>query len=170
MSRDAALAELEAARSEWASSFERVPDGALAYLKPGDDYSLGGLQTHVNWVLLHYRRVLDGIVAGAFGELEPQDARGESEAAVRRAREPLTAAERRQSLSEMDRLHQAVLASARKVPQGDWLRKAPVVYAEGQDPYPTSPDDLIGWLRDHYREHVHQCADLVAESQASAAS
>jgi hypothetical protein len=44
----------------------------------------------------------------------------------------------------------------------DWQLKTPVVYGEGQDPYPTSPDDVIGWLRDHYREHVQQCPELVA--------
>ena len=34
----------------------------------------------------------------------------------------------------------------------------------GQDPYPTSPEDIIEWLRDHYREHVQQSADLVREA------
>ena len=42
-------------------------------------------------------------------------------------------------------------------------RTAPVVYGPGQAPYPTSADDLIGWLRDHYREHVEQSADLIEE-------
>ena len=32
----------------------------------------------------------------------------------------------------------------------------------GQDPYPTSPDDVLGWLREHYREHVEQCPQLIA--------
>jgi hypothetical protein len=32
----------------------------------------------------------------------------------------------------------------------------------GQDPYQTSPDDVLGWLREHYREHVHQCPELIA--------
>jgi hypothetical protein len=46
--QQSAMSDLETARSEWATSFQNVPDQALAYLKPGDDYSLGGLQTHVN--------------------------------------------------------------------------------------------------------------------------
>jgi len=81
MDRDAALADFESARVEWEAAFAQVPDGALAYLKPGDDYALGGLQVHVNWVLTHYRRVLDGIIAGGFKQLGPQDSAGEGDAA-----------------------------------------------------------------------------------------
>jgi len=36
------------------------------------------------------------------------------------------------------------------------------VYGAGEAPYSTSPEDVIGWLRDHYREHVQQCPELVA--------
>jgi hypothetical protein len=161
-----AMSDFENARSGWAACFERVPDDALGYLKPGDDYSLGGLQTHVNWVLVHYRRVLDGIVAGGFGELGPQDAPGEADAAGHKARSGMTPQERRAALDEMARTHAAVVAATVKLAEGDWERKAPVIYGAGQDPYPTSPEDIIGWLRDHYREHVQQSADLVAEWKA----
>jgi len=161
-----AIADLEAARSEWAASFQQVPDEALAYLKPGDDYSLGGLQTHVNWVLLHYRRVLEGIIAGRFGALGPQDGPGEADAAGHKARSGMTPQERRVALDEMARLHSAVVVAAAKLGEDDWARKAPVTYGAGQDPYPTSPEDIVGWLRDHYREHVQQSADLVAEWRA----
>lgn len=161
-----AMADFEAARAEWAASFERVPDEALAYLKPGDDYSLGGLQAHVNWVLLHYRRILDGLIACGFGELGPQDAPDEAVEAGRRARSGMTPRERRGAVDEMARLHSAVLAAVTRLEDGDWGRKAEVVYGAGQDPYPTSAEDIIGWLRDHYREHVQQSADLVAAWKA----
>jgi hypothetical protein len=166
VAREAALADFEAARGEWAASFLRVPDEALAYLKPGDDYSLGGLQTHVNWVLVHYRRVIDGIIAGGFGELGPQDAPGEPEAAARQARLGMTPQQRQASLDEMAQLHSAVLAAVSRLGEGDWSRQAPVVYGAGQEPYPTSPEEVIGWLRDHYREHVQQSADLVGAWRA----
>jgi len=166
VAQQSAMSDFETARSEWAASFVRVPDDALAYLKPGDDYSLGGLQVHVNWVLVHYRRVLDGIIAGDFGELGPQDAPGEAEAAGHRARAGMTPQERRAALDEMAGLHAAVGAAVAKLADGDWARKAPVIYGAGQDPDPTSPEDIIGWLRDHYREHVQQSADLVAEWEA----
>lgn len=166
VAQQSAMSDLETARSEWAASFEHVPDEALGYLKPGDDYSLGGLQTHVNWVLVHYHRVLDGIIAGGFRQLGPQDQPGEADAAGHKARSGMTPHERRAALDEMARLHSAIVAAAAKLAEDDWARKAPVTYGAGQDPYPTSPEDIVGWLRDHYREHVRQSADLVAEWKA----
>jgi len=167
MDREAALADFDAARKEWEAAFVQVPDGALVYLKPGDDYALGGLQVHVNWVLLHYRRVLDGIVAGGFKPLGPQDSPGEGDAAGQRAKEGLAKGDRAKSLADMARLHAAVTAACTKVSAADWARKAEVVYGEGQDPYPTSPEDIVECLRDHYREHVTQSADLIDAWEAS---
>jgi hypothetical protein len=167
MERDAALADFEAARREWESAFAKVPDDALTYLKPGDDYALGGLQVHVNWVLTHYRRVLDGIIAGRFARLGPLDEAGEIAPALVKAKAGLNAGERAKSLDEMGRLHTAVAEAVSRMPAADWSRKADVIYGEGQDPYPTSPDDILGWLREHYREHVQQSADLIADWKAS---
>ena len=162
MERDAALADFEAARAEWEAALAKVPDEALGYLKPGDDYALGGLQVHVNWVLRHYGRVLDGLIADGFGPMAAADPPGEWEAFNEKAKAGLTAAGRIQAVVEMTGLHHSVIKAARALELGDWWRKAAVVYGEGKDPYPTSPEDLIGWLRDHYREHVDQSADLVA--------
>jgi hypothetical protein len=159
--RDAALVDFEAARAEWAAALAKVPDEALAYLKPGDDYALGGLQVHVNWVLRHYSRVLDALIANGFAPMAAADPPGEWEDFNQKAKAGLTAAGRIQALAEMTSLHQSVLKAARGLDMGDWWRKAAVVYGEGKDPYPTSPEDLIGWLRDHYREHVAQSADLI---------
>ncbi len=161
MEREAALSDFEAARAEWESALAKVPDEALAYLKAGDDYAIGGLQVHVNWVLVHYGRVLDAMIASGFAPIGPKDAPGESEAVNQKAKAGLTAAGRREALTEMASLHQSLLRGAQGLAAADWSRKAPVVYGEGKDPYPTSPEDVIGWLRDHYREHVGQSADLV---------
>ena len=166
MDLEAALADFDAARSGWESAFAKVPDDALSYLKPGDDYALGGLLVHVNWVLTHYKRVLDGISRARFGQLGPQDPIGEAEAAGMEAKVGLEAGQRAKKLVEMARLHAAVVTAIARLPEGDWSRKAAVIYGEGQDPYPTSPEDIIGWLRDHYREHVEQSADLVADWRA----
>jgi hypothetical protein len=167
MDREAALADFAAARTEWESALAKVPDDALGYLKRGDDYALGGLLIHVNWVLRHYGRVLDGITAARFGQLGPQDAPGEAEAAGQQARVGLAAGQRAKTLAEMGRLHAAVVTAVERLAEGDWWRKAAVIYGEGQDPYPTSPEDIIGWLREHYREHVEQSADLVADWRAT---
>lgn len=161
MLKDAALADFERARKEWESAFARIPDSALTYLKRGDDYALGGLEVHVNWVLVHYRRVLDGLIAGGFVPVAPLDAPGEADEAGKRAKAGLSADGRRQALAEMAALHSAVLQAARGLAVDSWSRKAPVVYGVGQDPYPTSAEDVVGWLSDHYREHVQQCAELV---------
>jgi hypothetical protein len=160
--RDAALADFDGARTEWEAVFAQVPDAALSYLKAGDDYALGGLQVHVNWVLTHYSRVLDAIKADPYHQLQPLDRPGESTEANKRAKAGLTAPERKPALEEMSGLHRSVKKAAAGIAEVDWSRKTPVVYGEGQDPYPTSPDDVLGWLREHYREHVHQCPELIA--------
>ncbi|TME24429.1 MAG: hypothetical protein E6I67_00725 [Chloroflexi bacterium] len=167
MEREAALADFETARKEWEAAFAKVPDGALTYLKPGDDYSLGGLQVHVNWVLVHYRRVLDGILAAGFAETAPADPPADVRRALEGAKHGLMPAERRSSLAEMAQLHATVRSIICELAEEDWSRKASVIYGEGQDPYPTSPEDVIGWLRDHYREHVQQSADLIEEWAAA---
>jgi len=167
MEREAALRDFEAARSEWEAAFAKVPDGALTYLKPGDDYSLGGLQVHINWVLEHYHRVLQGITAADFQQIGPQDPPGAEDHARERARRGLAPGERRQAVHDMAQLHAAVRAACKELPASDWSRKGPVIYGDGQDAYPTSPEDLLGWLRDHYREHVAQSADLIEDWQAS---
>jgi len=167
MRQDTGLADFEAARKEWEAAFGQVPDAALTYLKPGDDYALGGLQVHVVWVLTHYRRVMDCIIAGGFAQLGPQDGPGDAEAAGKKAKAGLETRERAKSLDEMGRLHAAVVAAVTRLPESDWSRKCPVVYGAGQDPYPTSPEDIIEWLRDHYREHVQQSADLIGDWEAS---
>lgn len=167
MEREPAMRDFEKARGEWEEAFAKVPDEALTFLKPGDDYSLGGLQVHVNWVLEHYRRVLDGIVTARFEQIGPQDPPGAEDRAREGARRGLTGEERGRSLDEMDDLHGSVRAMCGELRDSDWSRKAPVVYGDGQDPYPTSPDDIVGWLRDHYREHVEQSADLIEEWRAA---
>lgn len=151
MDPQAALADFDAARLEWEAAFARVPDAALAYLKPGDDYALGGLLVHVNWVLAHYLRVLDG-------EVVLRDPPLSSE-----AHDGLTPVRRAESLAEMSRLHDAVLSAVGRLDDSGWRRVTPVVYGPGQEPYPTTSEDVVGWLRDHYREHVEQCADLIEE-------
>ncbi len=162
MLKGEALADFDKARAEWESALAQVPDEALAYLKPGDDYALGGLQVHVNWVLVHYNRVLDGLIAGGSTPLPPLDPPGETEDVNQRAKAGLTGDGRREALDEMAALHRAVMKGARGLSEESWSRKAPVLYGAAQDPYPTSPEDVIGWLSDHYREHVQQCPELVA--------
>src|SRR2546426_1421936 len=76
MSRDAALAELEAARASFVGAYDAIPGEALSYLKPGEDYALGGLVTHVVAVLEHYQLVLSAGLHAGVGEVRPRDPPG----------------------------------------------------------------------------------------------
>src|SRR5437588_12408654 len=116
MDRKTALADFETAREEWDGAFAQVPDGALTYLKPGDDYSLGGFQVHVNWVLAHYRRVLDAIVAGGFAQIGPQDPPGAGAEALEGAGRGRTRGERNGSPDEVAPPHRDGRAARRVLP------------------------------------------------------
>ncbi len=170
MERDAALADFDRARAEWEAAFARVPDDALRFLKPGDDYSLGGLMVHVNWVLARYGRVLDAIIAGGFAAVGPQDPPGEAAEVREAARLGLSAPERDRSIAEMAALHEKARAAMSSLRATDWDRKCPVIYGAGEEPYDTSAGDLAGWLSDHYREHVTQTADLIEDWRAANAA
>ncbi len=163
MEREAALADLETARGEWEEAFARVPDAALTYLKPGDDYALGGLQIHVNWILGHYRRVLEAIIASGFGEVGPQDPPGYERDAKAGAKRGMPPSERWKSVEAMKYAHSRISTAVYQLNDSDWSHKAAVIYNAGEEPYPTSPEDIVEWLRDHYREHVAQSADLIEE-------
>src|SRR5260370_30900800 len=119
------MSDFDAARAEWEAVFAQVPDAALLYLKPGDDYALGGLQVHVNWVLTHYSRVLDGIKADPYHQLQPLDPPGESTAVNKRATGRLTPPPRTPTLDDIPRLHRSVRAAAPGSAQPDRARHTP---------------------------------------------
>jgi ketosteroid isomerase-like protein len=144
------------------SSMRAVPEAALSYLRPGDDYSLGGLMFHINVTLEHYINVLDAIQDAEFGEVRPTDPPGLYEDAGRRAWGSLSRAELEDQLARMELLHGAVLSRVQAM-AADFERKAPVLYGEAVEPYPSSPSDVVGWLSDHYFEHVPHAWELAAE-------
>ena len=161
-SREAALERFDEGREAFREAVAGAPSESLGYLQPGDDYALGGLLFHANAVLVHYRTVLDAILAAAFAEVTPADPPGLFEVANAKAKAGLDTAERARELAVLDDLHSEVAKRARGVDAADWDRKAPVHYEEGADVYPTSPKDVLGWLTDHYFEHVphvHQLLD-----------
>src|SRR3989442_14777605 len=101
------LARFGEARDAFTEAIAAVPDEALGYLKPGDDYALGGLVFHVNAVLEHYRVVLDTLLEADFGEVTPADPPGLFETANARAKEGLPPEQRAGALAEGKRLHDA---------------------------------------------------------------
>jgi hypothetical protein len=160
--RGTALAGFEEARTGFTEVFGSVPDEALGYLKPEDDYALGGLVFHVNAILEHYGVVLAAIRETGFGETSPSDPPGLFETANARAKEGMLPEERAAALASMTRLHDSVVGMLESIDAGDWHRKAPVRYEAGADPFPTSPADVTGWLTGHYLEHVPHVHQLLA--------
>ena len=152
------LAVFGGARDAFLAAIREVPPEALPYLRPGDDYSLGGLTVHANYVLQHYLNVLEALEAGDFAECRPEDPPGLQARANERARSSLSAAEVEAELTETGRLHEQVEAVVRRLGP---TSKAPVWYPGSSQPYPTGVADVLGWLTGHYREHVPQIGALV---------
>jgi DinB superfamily len=167
MDRETALADFDSARDEFLAALQAAPDEALTYIRSGDIYAIGGLAVHCNWVLRHYQRVLDRLAEPGATGFRANDPAGEHDEANRRALAGLEPAERSAEVAELASLHAAVNEAALKVPAGAWEAKTPVLYGDAADAFPTSPDDVIGWLRDHYREHVPHAGELLAEWRAS---
>ncbi len=163
----AGLAAFTAARDEYLEAMRRVPPPASEYLKPGDDYSLGGIAVHINFVLEHYTNLVSALIAAGFDECRPEDPPGLEQRAKARAKEALRPDEVAAELATTQKLHDQL----RRVIEGvgaDLKRKAPVWYPGGAEAYPTSAADVLGWLTDHYREHVPQLEALAAEWERGA--
>jgi len=165
--RETALKKFEAARAAFVGAYAGVPDEALTFLKPGEDYALGGLVTHVVAVLQRYRSVLSAVLDAAFGEVRPEDPPGFWEQQGRRAHAGLQPDERAAAFRELDRQHGAFVATVASLPREDWDRKAAVWFPSAAEALPTSPGDIWGWLNDHYLEHVPQVGDLHREWEIS---
>ena len=159
-----ALPDFDSARDTYFASMRRVPAEGFAYLKPGDDYSLGGIAVHVNFVLEHYTNVLETLIASGFAECRAEDPAGLEERALARAREALQEAEVRDELARTEQLHQGVVRIIDRI-SADLGRSAPVWYPGATETYPTSPADVLKWLSDHYMEHVPQIEALVEDWQ-----
>jgi hypothetical protein len=165
--RDAVLASFDEARASFADQLAAAPEESLRYLKPGDDYALGGLVFHVNAVLEHYLGALEALVSSGFRETGTADRPGLFEEASARARAGLTARELAAALAMTQELHGAVSAKIGSLPAEGFERKAPVTYEAGAEPYPTSAAAVAGWLTDHYREHVAQIRQLLDDWRSS---
>ena len=165
MTRDAALAAFDEARDRFLAAFEQVPDAALGFLKPGDDYSIGGLLAHVTWGLRHYSSVLEGAVAGGFSELRDRTDPAEQERIDAEGRAALSAAERGPALSSLGSAHARLSDQVRGLPEVDFERTAPVLYGDATEPYPTSAKTVLDWMTDHYDEHVPHVGELLAAAE-----
>jgi len=154
------LAEFDAARLEFEEAVRAAPDAALRFKPEGEDYALGGLVVDVAQVLRRYATVVDTIRAADWGRCDaPAETEGgEDEVLIR---EGFDASARASVLEDMRAAHSALVDAVRMAP-GSFSRKAAVTYPGSSEPYPTSPEDVVGWTLDHYREHTQQVGDLVS--------
>jgi hypothetical protein len=158
---EAALQEFDEARDAFREQLEGVPEPALSYLKPGDDYALGGLVYHVNGVLERYLDVLQGIMAGA-AQVVLADPTARLEKANELAREGVGPGQLSPALESMDNLHRQLRTMAASVAPQDWERMCAV--QEGTaSPYPASVTAVLGWVSGHYQEHTPQVDELLRE-------
>ena len=164
--RQSALVDFDRAGGEFRELMARAPEDSLRFLKPGDDYALGGLVHHVNAVLEHYLGALDAMRASGFAETTAEDRPGLFEEANARAKLGMAPGERAQALATTDRLHRDVCARISALTPDDFERKVPVRFGPGTEPYPASAADVLGWLQGHYREHVPHAEELLEEWRA----
>ena len=151
---------LEDSRRQFVDAMDAVPAGALGFLRPGDDYSLGGLVIHVNGVLRRYGAVLDAILDDASTEFNAATVDAAMEVENERSREGVDPADRAELMTTLTELHGHVMARLEGLDDEALDRKTPVRYG-GEDPYPTSAADIAGWLTGHYAEHIPHVSELV---------
>ena len=168
---ESALASFEDARKRFVDAMNGVPVEALSFLSPSDDYSLGGLLTHVNAIVRRYGRVLDAILAAPTSELDARSIDEDKDTENARSVEGLSEAQRDAALTTLAELHQHVATRLATVSAAEWGRKTPVIFggSEGQS-YPTGAGDITAWLAGHYDEHVPHVAELLQGWRSAAVS
>ena len=170
MSRDGALGAFDEARDRFLAAFDRVPDAALGFLKPGDDYAIGGLLAHMTWGMGHYSDVLDRVAAGGFGELRDRIDPAETDRSAEEARRGIDGAARGPALEAMRAAHDRFVRRCRDLAEADFERTSPVFYGDATEPHPTSAAVVAGWLTDHYDEHVPHVGELLTAYEAAGAA
>ena len=151
------LVGFDAAANDFFEAFAVVPDTALAFRPEGDDYALSGLLIHVAGGLEFYGDVLAQMIATDFEPLTASGAPHPRDIAL--AHEGIPAVERASTIARVRAAHERVAKQAELT--GDVHRTAEVRFGEGADPLSTSAADIVGWMREHYREHIPHIDELL---------
>ena len=160
--REQSLSAFDRARENFEEAVRRAPDAALRFLPPGEDYALGGLVVHVTDVLKNYAGVLQEVHAADWQQLTaPEHQTSPRDAAL--IRDGFDGGMRGRVMEEMRTAHSALLEAVLLEPAEWYRRQAAVTYSGSSEPYPTSPADVVGWVRDHYDEHTLQITELVSQ-------
>ena len=157
--RSQVLTEFDRSRDDFEASLRRAPDAALRFKPQGEDYTVGGLVVHVTDVLRRYTLLIDALRAHGFEAFQAPDYDTPAEdAALIRA--GYDGAARGPQVEEMRSAHAALRDAAQSLPESEFTREASVTF--GDAPYPTSVNHVVGWVVDHYKEHIQQVDDLVS--------
>ncbi len=161
-----AIGRLDAAHRSIEETFAAMPDPALAWLKPGDDYAIGGIVIHLIQSLDGYIATLEALRAAGFTDT---DGPGEDEAVVDaqlvRARRGLTPDERAATFADMRAKQSRLAALAASADEGQFATLVAIRYPGDEAPYPTSVALVVQWMTEHYAEHVPHANGLFAEWQ-----
>jgi hypothetical protein len=159
--QQAVLADFDQNRLAFEEAVRRAPDAALRYRPAGEDYALGGLVVHVSQSLRHYANVLAAVQAANWQALSAPEFPSNDEDAVL-IRDGFGGEARAAVLGEMRAAHSALVEAVQGAGAEAFRREVPVTYSSGSEPFATSPALIIGWLRDHYKEHIEQVTELVS--------
>jgi hypothetical protein len=145
-------------------AFRPMPDAALAWLKPGDDYALGGIVIHLIGSLDGYLATLDALHRAGYRDAEgPAEDEAVVEASLSHARRGLTSAERESVFTQM-RAKRALLATkAARASDDEFPRLVGIHYPGDEAPYPTSVALVVQWMTEHFTEHVPHAQQLYTE-------
>lgn len=155
---------MDAAYAAIVETFTVMPDAAIAWLKPGDDYAIGGIVIHLVQSLDGYIGTLEALRTAGFRDTEGP---GEDEAAVDaqlvHARRGLAPDERAATFAEMRQKHTRLAELAGSADEARFGALAGVRYPGDEAVYPTSVALVVQWMTEHYAEHVPHAQQLFAE-------
>jgi hypothetical protein len=161
-----ALRWFEQARAEFKQAYADVPDAALRYLPEGDDYALGGLIVHIANTLENYVKLIGRMRSGRFEETRSAEGSGETPEMLEALKHGFDGPERARQWSRMDSAHDALVSEVTALGEADFQRTAPVIFGAATEATPTNVAAIMGWMIDHYRDHVGQARDMLAQWQA----
>jgi len=164
--RDDALAKMDEAHEAIVTAFAPMPDSALAWLKPGDDYAIGGIVIHLISSLDGYIGTLAALRAAGYRDTAgPGEDDAIVDAQLAHARRGLTPAERATTFADMKSKHASLSDLARRASDAQFDALVGVTYPGDEAPYPTSVALVVQWMTEHYAEHVPHAQALFAEWQ-----
>jgi hypothetical protein len=159
-----AIRRLDAAHRSIEETFAMMPDAALAWLKPGDDYAIGGIVIHLIQSLDGYISTLESLRASGYVDTDgPGEDGAVVDAQLAHARRGLTPDERAATFAEMRAKQSCLAALAATADEAQFASLVAVRYPGDEAPYPTSVALVVQWMTEHYAEHVPHADQLFAE-------